>query len=175
MKVINFKTLCNYVTKSVIWNSQPVDAGSKTERISRWESDDGAVLTISECPDYELNFVTYKPAQTAKEPSPKRGYLTDHELQYINGLLARRQSGSPIDNWPLSITTEMRGGDRYASITTTYETQAEKGTWKHQVNALPGEGKATIQYQCESYGKDGLKLHNTLVTRICKQLIGIPE
>lgn len=67
MKVINFKTLCNYVTKSVIWNSQPVDAGSKTERISRWESDDGAVLTISECPDYELNFVTYKPAQTAKE------------------------------------------------------------------------------------------------------------
>lgn len=71
--------LCNYVTKSVIWNSQPVDAGSKTERISRWESDDGAVLTISECPDYELNFVTYKPAQTAKEPSPKRGYLTDHE------------------------------------------------------------------------------------------------
>lgn len=56
MKVINFKTLCNYVTKSVIWNSQPVDTGAKAERISRWESDDGAVLTISECPSYELNF-----------------------------------------------------------------------------------------------------------------------
>lgn len=175
MKVINFKTLCNYVTKSVIWNSQPVDAGSKTERISRWESDDGAVLTISECPDYELNFVTNKPAQATKEPSPKRGYLTDHEMNYIKGLLSRRQSGSPIRNWPLSITTEMRGGDRYASITTTYEVSAEEGTWKHQVTALPGADKSTIQYQCESYGKDGLKLHNTLVTRIYKQIIGKQE
>ena len=75
MKVINFKTLCNYVTKSVIWNSLPVDTGAKAERISRWESDDGAVLTISECPSYELNFVTYKPAQTAKEPSPQARLL----------------------------------------------------------------------------------------------------
>lgn len=175
MKVINFKTLCNYVTKSVIWNLQPVDAGTKAERISRWESDDGAVLTISECPDYELNFVTYKPAQATKEPSPKRGYLTDHEMNYIKGLLSRRQSGSPIRNWPLSITTEMRGGDRYASITTTYEVSAEEGTWKHQVTALPGADKSTIQYQCESYGKEGLKLHNTLVTRIYKQIIGKQE
>lgn len=175
MKVINFKTLCNHITKSVIWNSQPVDAGTKAERISRWESDDGAVLTISECPDYELNFVTYKPAQATKEPSPKRGYLTDHEMNYIKGLLSRRQSGSPIDNWPLSITTEMRGGDRYASITTTYEVSAEEGTWKHQVTALPGADKSTIQYQCESYGKEGLKLHNTLVTRIYKQIIGKQE
>lgn len=175
MKVINFKTLCNYVTKSVIWNSQPVDAGTKAERISRWESDDGAVLTISECPDYELNFVTYKPAQATKEPSPKRGYLTDHEMNYIKGVLSRRQSGSPIDNWPLSIATEMRGGDRYASITTTYEVSAEEGTWKHQVTALPGADKSTIQYQCESYGKEGLKLHNTLVTRIYKQIIGKQE
>lgn len=175
MKVINFKTLCNHITKSVIWNSQPVDAGTKAERISRWESDDGAVLTISECPDYELNFVTYKPAQTAKEPSPKRGYLTDHEMNYVRGLLSRRQSGSPIDNWPLSITTEMRGGDRYASITTTYEVSAQEGTWKHQVTALPGADKSTIQYQCESYGKEGLKLHNTLVTRIYKQIIGKQE
>ena len=69
----------------------------------------------------------------------------------------------------------MRGGDRYASITTTYETQAEKGTWKHQVTAMPGDNKSTIQYQGESYGKDGLKLHNTLVTRIYKQSIGKPE
>lgn len=175
MKVINFKTLCNYVTKSVIWNSQPVDTGAKAERISRWESDDGAVLTISECPSYELNFVTYKPAQATKEPSPKRGYLTDHEMNYIKGLLSRRQSGSPIRNWPLSITTEMRGGDRYASITTTYEVSAEEGTWKHQVTALPGADKSTIQYQCESYGKEGLKLHNTLVTRIYKQIIGKQE
>lgn len=175
MKVINFKTLCNYVTKSVIWNSLPVDTGAKAERISRWESDDGAVLTISECPDYELNFVTYKPAQATKEPSPKRGYLTDHEMNYIKGLLSRRQSGSPIRNWPLSITTEMRGGDRYASITTTYEVSAEEGTWKHQVTALPGADKSTIQYQCESYGKEGLKLHNTLVTRIYKQIIGKQE
>lgn len=175
MKVINFKTLCNHITKSVIWNSQPVDTGAKAERISRWESDDGAVLTISECPDYELNFVTYKPAQATKEPSPKRGYLTDHEMNYIKGLLSRRQSGSPIRNWPLSITTEMRGGDRYASITTTYEVSAEEGTWKHQVTALPGADKSTIQYQCESYGKEGLKLHNTLVTRIYKQIIGKQE
>ena len=175
MKVINFKTLCNYVTKSVIWNSLPVDTGAKAERISRWESDDGAVLTISECPSYELNFVTYKPAQATKEPSPKRGYLTDHEMNYIKGLLSRRQSGSPIRNWPLSITTEMRGGDRYASITTTYEVSAEEGTWKHQVTALPGADKSTIQYQCESYGKEGLKLHNTLVTRIYKQIIGKQE
>lgn len=173
MKVMNFKTLCNHITKSVFWSLKMTE--DDKSRISRWESDDGTSLTITECPGYEMNFVTYRPSQACSEPSLKRGYLTDHELNYVMGLLTRRQSGTPIETWPLSVTTEMRGSDRYASITTTYDVQAAKGTWKHQVNALPGEGKAAIQYQCESYGKDGLKLHNTLVTRICKQLIGIPE
>lgn len=173
MKVINFKTLCNHISKSVIWNKTAEEFDKDNTKRTRWESDDHAVISISECINLDTSFVIYHPAPTSTEVTAKRGYLSLRELHYVNGLLLRRQSGSGKTQWPLSLTTEMRGGDRYINIKTTFDTKnSESASWKHIVTAFPGEGKPTISYEAESAGTDGTKLHNTLVTRIYKQLIG---
>lgn len=175
MKVMDFKTLCNFISKGIAWTQTSVQVEDNM-KVTRWTSDDKAIISISECIDYELVFVIVRPPQTAKSPSPQRSYLTPQELNYIHGLLERRQCGSFREQWPLSLITEMRGGDKYVRIKTTFDTTArEQKAWKHLVAAFPGDGKAAICYEAESAGTDGTKLHNTLVRRIYRQLLGEPQ
>ena len=173
---MDFKTICNFISKSVIWNKVNAEIDKNGTQVARWISDEGATISISECADYDAAFVVIRPGPSAQEISLKRGYLTIHEANYVNGMLLRRQSGAFREKWPLSITTEMRGGDKYINIKTTFDTTDPKQTsWKHTVTALPGDGKASINYEAASAGTDGTKLHNTLVQRIYKQLMWEPE
>lgn len=172
MKVLTFKTFCNYVAKAVLWEKIASYVIAEDSTTTHWENENKDRLAINRNPKLEMHTATFRPAAGCRDTDEKRCYLTDSELSYVNGLIERRQAVDIKGQWPLSINTELRGGERLARVRTTFNAKSQIPNWRHHVIAFPGADKKEINYEVSSFGPDGTKLHCKLVGRIYQQLIG---